>query len=213
MNLLKVPYLPGVSYSGPILSAKDFFPGNKGDKLAYQPWQPQPLAADVTFNIGYGDDAIFLKFNVKEKHFKAVYKQTNGPVYKDSCVEFFIGFDEGGTYYNFEFNAIGTRLAAYGLPNKREQLPVPLVETIKCAVINKTSPGNPWPVEWGLLAVIPFDVFYKHSISSLKGKKCKANFYKCGDDLPEPHFLCWNNIVADTPNFHLPGFFGDLIFG
>jgi hypothetical protein len=212
MNILKVPYLPHARYKDPIFSAKDFFPENKPGKLAYQPWQPQPLAAEVTFNISYGDDAIFLKFNVKEKYFKAVYRQTNEPVYKDSCVEFFIGFDENGTYYNFEFNAIGTRLAAYGSSDKRGQLPVRLVDTIKCTATHKTTPGNPLPVEWELTAVIPFEVFYKHAISSLKGKTCKANFYKCGDDLPEPHFLCWNNIVADTPNFHLPRFFGALIF-
>src|SRR5665213_1779600 len=128
MNLLKVPYLPGMRHLGPVLNAKDLFPGNNPGKLAFQPWQPRPLAAEVTFNVGYGNDAIFVKFDVKEKHFRAVYTQTNEPVYKDSCVEFFMGFDEDEAYYNFEFNAIGTRLAAYGLPNKREQLPVPLVD-------------------------------------------------------------------------------------
>jgi hypothetical protein len=46
----------------------------------------------------------------------------------------------------------------------------------------------------------------------LKGKTCRANFYKCGDDLPEPHFLSWNNIIADKPDFHLPQYFGTLTF-
>jgi hypothetical protein len=46
----------------------------------------------------------------------------------------------------------------------------------------------------------------------MKGKKCRANFYKCGDDLPEPHFLAWNMINTEEPDFHRPEFFGTLEF-
>jgi hypothetical protein len=37
-----------------------------------------------------------------------------------------------------------------------------------------------------------------------------ANFYKCGDETPEPHFLSWNPIDLPKPNFHVPQFFGQL---
>ena len=50
------------------------------------------------------------------------------------------------------------------------------------------------------------------SIESLKGVCATANFYKCGDDLPEPHFVSWNKIEAPTPNFHLPKYFGEIEF-
>jgi hypothetical protein len=185
---------------------------NNAHKLTFQPWPSQHNKPEVKFWISYGADAIFLKFSVKEKHFKAVYRQTNDPVYKDSCVEFFIAFDEDKTYYNFEFNAIGTTLVGYGSPGNREYLPVTLINNIKSFASKKTISNSSLPFEWELSLVVPFSLFYKHSISTLKGATCKANFYKCGDDLPEPHFLCWNNIVADTPNFHLPQFFGSLIF-
>ena len=39
----------------------------------------------------------------------------------------------------------------------------------------------------------------------------KANFYKCGDETLHPHFGCWNPVVAEEPNFHLPEFFGTLL--
>jgi hypothetical protein len=212
MNILKVPYFPDSHYGSSGLNFDCLFSHNKPNKLTCEPWPSGFSRPEVTFNIGYGDDAIFLTFCVKEKHFKAIYQQTNDPVYKDSCVEFFIGFDEDNTYYNFEFNAIGTTLVAYGLPDKREQLPASLINNIKSAEGNKTVPGESLLFEWELSLAIPFSVFYRHSISTLKGKACKANFYKCGDDLPEPHFLCWNNIIADKPNFHLPQYFGALIF-
>jgi len=212
MSILKVPYFPGGRYESADLKLADFFLLNKPNKLAFEPWQSDFDRPEVTFNIGYGDDAIFLAFNVKEKYFKAIYKKTNEPVYKDSCVEFFIGFDESDTYYNFEFNAIGTALVAYGLPGKRELLPESLINDIQSVVSNKTVSGDSLPFQWEIGLKIPFNVFYRHSISTLKGLACKANFYKCGDELPEPHFLCWNNIIADKPDFHLPQYFDSLIF-
>jgi hypothetical protein len=39
-----------------------------------------------------------------------------------------------------------------------------------------------------------------------------ANFYKCGDELPTPHFLSWNPIEWKEPSFHRPEQFGKLIF-
>jgi hypothetical protein len=45
---------------------------------------------------------------------EGVYTQPNEPVYKDSCVEFFVSSPETKDYYNFEFNAIGNILAAVG---------------------------------------------------------------------------------------------------
>lgn len=39
-----------------------------------------------------------------------------------------------------------------------------------------------------------------------------ANFYKCGDKLQTPHFLSWNPINLEKPNFHCPEFFGTLNF-
>jgi hypothetical protein len=212
MNVLRVPYLPGIRYGDAALDLTDLFSNIKPDKLTYEPWPSAIDRPEVGFNIGHGNDALYLKFYVKENHFRATYQQTNDPVYKDSCVEFFIGFDEDNTYYNFEFNAIGTTLVGYGSPGNREHLSVSLIQNIKRFASNKTVQGDSLPFEWELSLSIPFNLFYKHSISTLKGTTCRANFYKCGDELPEPHFLSWNNIISDKPNFHLPQYFGTLQF-
>jgi hypothetical protein len=212
MGLLKVPYLPNIHDISLALNSADLFSQIRPNKLTCEPWPSGFDLPGVTFRIGYGDDGIFLAFCVKEKFFKATYQQTNEPVYKDSCVEFFIGFDEDATYYNFEFNAIGTALVGYGLPGNRELLPAPLINDIKRTTSSKVAANELLPFEWELRLAIPFSLFYKHAISTLKGKTCKANFYKCGDDLPEPHFLSWNNIIADKPDFHLPQYFNRLMF-
>ena len=65
---------------------------------------------------------------------------------------------------------------------------------------------------WEVALIIPYAAFFKHQIQSLDGKEVKANFYKCGDELQTPHFLSWNPIKIEKPDFHRPDFFGTLEF-
>ena len=51
-----------------------------------------------------------------------------------------------------------------------------------------------------------------NSVGNLDGKSFRAHFYKCGDKLQQPHFLSWNAIGNPKPNFHLPQFFGTIVF-
>ena len=67
--------------------------------------------------------------------------------------------------------------------------------------------------DWELALVIPAAVFDKHPISLAEGVKLRANVYKCGDNLPIPHFVSWNPITAEHPNFHRPDCFGELVLG
>jgi len=212
INLLYVPYSPSAKYTDAADILGDIFSVSEANQLAYQPWPNEGIEPDVKFKMIYGDDAIFLKFMVKEKYFRATYKQTNDPVWNDSCVEFFIGFEGDAAYYNFEFNALGTPLLGYGVDKKRELAHPSLVNSIKCIAVNKVTEHDTLTFHWELTIAIPFTSFFKQKLTSLKGVNCRANFYKCGDELPEPHFLCWNNIIADKPNFHLPQYFGKLIF-
>ena len=43
-------------------------------------------------------------------------------------------------------------------------------------------------------------------------KDSKANFYKCGDNMPQKHYLSWHPIEIEKPNFHRPDHFGTLYF-
>ncbi|MGL5262502.1 MAG: carbohydrate-binding family 9-like protein, partial [Bacteroides sp.] len=63
---------------------------------------------------------------------------------------------------------------------------------------------------WEIALIIPYSVFFKHQIEKLDNQSLKANFYKCGDELQTPHFLSWNPIDLETPNFHCPKYFGTI---
>lgn len=181
--------------------------------LAFAPWQNDyPYKPDVLFAMAYNNENIFLQYDVAEKTVQAAEGKINAPVYQDSCVEFFITLDEGATYYNFEFNCIGTVLGGFGKgKNGRAFLPQTVLEQIRFQSLVRKEKGYGL-VSWQLTVAIPLEVFVHHPLSSLKRKQCRANFYKCGDHLPEPHFLSWANIEGREPNFHLPQFFGTLVF-
>ena len=63
---------------------------------------------------------------------------------------------------------------------------------------------------WQVVVAIPFDMM---------GIDCNnmpemvnANFYKCGDKTSIPHYVSWNKIETENPDFHRPEFFGELYF-
>lgn len=177
------------------------------------PWPDYSYKPGVFFAIAYSDNSLCLKFYVSEKFVRAVYAKPNDPVYKDSCVEFFISFEDEMEYYNFEFNCAGTCLLGFGKERAgRKLLPVEVIGLIRRQALLKPAGSSDANIAWELTVSIPFKTFHYHKIETLKGKRCRANLYKCGDDLPEPHYLVWNAIKSEQPDFHRPEFFGTLEF-
>ncbi|MEO5948742.1 MAG: carbohydrate-binding family 9-like protein [Chitinophagaceae bacterium] len=179
--------------------------------LEYVPWPEFSDKPKVVFTIAHNQSNIFLKYYVEEKNIRAENKIANSPVHEDSCVEFFISFNEDISYYNIEFNCIGTGLIAYG-PSKynRQLLESDMVNNLKKKSVIVSENAN--ATNWELTLVIPLSTFVHTSFQNLEDITCRANFYKCGDLLPEPHFISWSNIISSHPNFHLPQFFGKLVF-
>ncbi|SDD72107.1 Carbohydrate-binding family 9 [Mucilaginibacter pineti] len=189
-------------------SALDLQPNHKLDNLL---WSSNGYFPEADFSIAYTDESILLKYFVKEKHIRAVYTQVNDLVYQDSCVELFITFNNIG-YYNIEFNCAGTPYAAYG-PDKQNRVLLPVNVVQEIGILSAIQqPNNDGLIAWELTLQIPLSVFIHDDITRLKGTECRANFYKCGDELPQPHYLSWNNILSNQPNFHVPEFFGSLAF-
>lgn len=182
------------------------------NKIECVNWKEFPYRPNVTFKIAYSDDAIFVRFDVEEKVLRVNNFVPNQPVYEDSCVEFFISFTDQ-YYYNIEFNAIGVGLVGYGTKDKTQRLRLSAerINQIK-TFSNISKNGGDEDVKWSLLLYIPLEIFEEEKISSLKNREVTANFYKCGDELPEPHYVSWLPIQADEPNFHLPEYFGRLVF-
>lgn len=169
----------------------------------------------VNFALAHSGDCLFLKFDVREKFIRALSCENNTPVHKDSCVEFFVSLDNGIHYYNFEFNCIGTCKVGFGTKERatRKYLPDETVDQIiRQVVINRNGKYSKGLIEWEITVAIPVTVFFHHDLVSFNGRRVTANFYKCGDDLPEPHYIAWREVKSDTPDFHRPEFFGTIHF-
>jgi hypothetical protein len=177
------------------------------------PWPKFAYRPGVKFSIAHGTDAVFLKYSVNEKFVRAIYDQPNDPVYKESCVEFFISFKQEEEYYNFEFNAAGTCLAGFGRHrNDRRMLPHAAIRSIRHQSLLKPVATDDANVCWELTLAMPLSAFHYHKLITVSQITCRVNFYKCGDELPEPHYVVWNNIEAPQPDFHLRDFFGSAEF-
>jgi len=178
-------------------------------------WPAFPYKPDVSFSIGYTRNELLLKYYVTEDNFKAEKTETNQEVYEDSCVEFFVSPSDDGVYYNFEFNGIGTCLMGYGKGRAgRERADSELIDSIRRLPSLGTRPvgHTDMILTWTLTITIPFSLFYPHGINTPEGKVFRANFYKCGDKLRVPHYVTWNRVGTERPDFHQPTFFGQLIF-
>ena len=154
-------------------------------------WEEFSYQPKVYFRIGHISNEIWLKYYVEEKHIRAVETRTNGEVYKDSCVEFFISPD-GENYYNFEFSCIGTIHLAFGSGRGNRKFVEPAtVEKIeiKSTLGNKPFEAKSGHYEWEMMIRIPIESFAYSNLESFNELKAAANFYKCGDETAVPHFV------------------------
>ena len=178
-------------------------------------WEEFPYLPDVTVQIAYNDDELFLQYKVNEQSVKAEQGANNGKVWTDSCVEFFLSPDQNDVYYNLEMNCIGTALLGFrkkGDPT--EHAPDEVINSIRriSTLGNATFHEKKEQTAWKITIAIPWKVFFKHNLTPVKGKKMRGNFYKCGDELSVPHFVSWTKIDTEKPAFHMPEFFGGLEF-
>jgi hypothetical protein len=177
-------------------------------------WPNFSYKPKLSFRIGHIDKEIWLKYYVTEKNILARETRINGEVYKDSTVEFFISVD-GLNYYNFEFSCIGITHLAHGPGRGNRNFVDP--EIVKKIEIESSLGNKPFEekkgnFEWEMMIRIPLECFAFDKIKTLSGLKATANFYKCGDETSEPHYISWNPIGTENPDYHCPQYFGKVQF-
>jgi len=167
---------------------------------------------ETSFWIARSETYLAIRFEVCGLDLRATALSDNGRSWEDSCCEFFISPDGKG-YYNVETTCIGSVLMAYG--QGRDGRNVLFAEEV-AKVIRRSSlehkkyelEGGPYA--WSLDILIPF-VILGLSAYALPAS-VSANFYKCANLTTHKHFVSWNPINTEKPDFHRPEFFGTLEF-
>ena len=177
-------------------------------------WKDQfPVKLPVTVRVAHDKQKLYLLYNITGEQLRAVNTKDFGSVWEDSCVEFFVQHKGDKAYQNFEFNAFGALLATVHETREiSENLSVKLMSSIvRFSTIRHYYKVGEEVSDWTLYVEIPKEAIGFTSGEKMSGQTILANFYKCGDETPEPHFISWKPIDTPEPNFHVPQFFGELI--
>jgi len=168
----------------------------------------------------YDDENVYVIFRVEDRFVRAVATETHGPVWKDSCAEFFFtpGADVEEGYFNLEVNCGGTPLFHFQKEPRTNQIPLAPEEMRQIEIAHSmprtVEPELAEPTIWTIEYRIPVAVLerYRSVVRPRPGAIWRANFYKIADDTSHPHWLTWARIDKPTPDFHQPHFFGTLEF-
>jgi hypothetical protein len=170
-----------------------------------------PYAPSCRGRIARTEEAFVIGWEVSGIGVRVCNQEDGGPIWEDSCCEFFFKAPEWPHYYNIEVNAGGYLLVGKGT-GRTDRVLLPKEEMARIVRIG----GVPAPVErsegrcdWQMTLVIPFDLF------GLDGRALppvlQGNIYKCGDKTVRPHFLSWAPVDTPAPDFHCPRCFGELL--
>jgi hypothetical protein len=178
----------------------------------------------VSTRLLYDDSGLFGRFDVTEQHVLARHTTHHSMVCQDSCVEVFFQPTADSGYFNFEFNPLGTMQVFFitdparvgetlsgKSPNivlqpgqlksirTRSTLTQPILEPIS----KRTLWSLGFSIEWNLIRqFVP---------NFAPNSGARANFYKCADNTPKPHWASWSDI-GPVLSFHQPSHFGHLEF-
>lgn len=188
-------------------------------KIENYPWDTTGYRPLTEVKLFYTEIDLRVKFTSTEQQIRVNETNFNGPVWRDSCVEFFFLPDakNDSRYFNFEINAAGVLLLQLGSDTVVRDCMTyinPDCFEIK-AVVNENNYRDfdgfkPWTVEYKIPFQFIKDFFINFRPES--GNTIKANFYKCGNNTITRHFGAWANIINKIPAFHKPEFFQDIMF-
>lgn len=95
-------------------SLEEAFARTVRETVACNNWPADfPYAPQVGFRIFHTGADLLLRFDIAERCTAARTLDDNGPVWTDSCAEFFFRPEGSDSYYNFECNCIGTLLVGH----------------------------------------------------------------------------------------------------
>lgn len=158
--------------------------------------------------ICYDDQALHVQLSAKEPNIRAENTQPLQQPCEDSCLEFFFCPDPGDSrYFNIELNPNGLIYLGFGSGMHDLVRMYPEDQPI-VPHAQRTQDG------WQITYAVPFAFIRRFfpDFQPVSGGTIRANCFKCGDLTVQPHYLSWNPVASETPQFHRPQDFGLMRF-
>ncbi len=155
-------------------------------------------------------EGIYLKLTSFEKDPKITGTEYGHKVHLDSCLEFFVSFDNcSPLYMNFEANAAGAFVMTVRKNRHEEVRHAHTIDGLQLPNVKATINKDNWSVEV-LFNFETIEKMFGKKIMFEKGYKFKGNFYKCGDETEIEHYGMWSPVNLEKPDFHQSAFFADI---
>lgn len=155
----------------------------------------------------YDSENLYVHLYAVEDEIRAEYTAPLSPVYEDSCLELFFTNEAHESYFNFEVNPNGCLHVQAG-PARNNRVSIVKGNDAEYFEIKAQRTEDGWEVAYR----IPLEFIrifwpdYEFSGDLL------ANAYKCGNQTVHKHYLTWNPVRSETPDFHRPEDFGRMSF-
>lgn len=170
-------------------------------------WLPD-AGIRMTAQICYDETGLYVRQQACEKKLRMQVTEPLGAVCEDSCMEFFFSPNGDERYFNIECNPIGTLYFGFGA--QRETRMRLILKDAKALLSLETERyADGWEVRYHI--PLSFIRLFYPDFTLTSGRRFTANCYKCGDKTDTPHYLAWNPLNTDTPDFHRPGDFGEML--
>jgi len=213
MKSLSIPYLPDLKTLSLEQAAECIDESGARFSVETLNWpqlyEYRPL---TTVSAAHSKTDLYLLYQVHGNCLRAVNTKDNENVHEDSCVEFFVKIPDSDEYFNFEFNCSGVCKAARHFKTRDNFVylnPAEMAEIERWSSIGKRAFNSMNGMfSWELCVRIPFHLMDIDSENL--PVKILGNFYKCADATDQPHYVTWNPIKTEKPDFHRPEFFGEI---
>lgn len=176
----------------------------------------------VQARLMYDERAIYVIFRVDDRYVRAVARQHQDAVWRDSCVEFFFtpNADAGTGYFNLEMNCGGTMLLHCQRAPGEDVLLISAADIaqieVKHSLPKIVDPEITDETLWTVAYRFPLETLGRYFPAEVcqpdAGVTWRANLYKCADGSSHPHWLTWSPVEFERPDFHRPQSFGLLMF-
>ncbi len=158
--------------------------------------------------LAYDDSRLYVRLHAEEPTIRVENTGMLDQPCQDSCLEFFFSAaEQDARYINIELNP--SLCIYFGFGTGREDL-MRILLPDGAKTLHAASERT--PSGWDVTYELPFQLLRLFFPDFAPSGTIRGNFYKCGDLTMQEHYLAWNRVDAERPDFHLPKYFGALIF-
>jgi len=155
----------------------------------------------------YNAESLHIRLRAVEENIRAEYTAPLSRVCEDSCLEFFFMPEGEDRYFNFEINPNGCPYIGFGR-SRQDRVVLYRQDAKQLFGIHTQKTPDGWEAAYrvplSFLRLFWPDFSFTGSL--------RANVYKCGEQTAREHYLSWNPVSSETPDFHRPADFGVMTF-